>query len=58
MTPGKAIYLINQQLELAKAWRELNEDQKRAVIYACQTAEENELEKIILEVIHGQRRLF
>ncbi|HRH41834.1 MAG TPA: hypothetical protein PKY82_09335 [Pyrinomonadaceae bacterium] len=58
MTPNQTIYLINQSRELTKAWRELTEIQKREVLKECETAEENELEMIILEVVEGQRRLF
>ncbi|MDQ3131089.1 MAG: hypothetical protein M3Q99_10050 [Acidobacteriota bacterium] len=61
MTPGRAIYVINQSLKLLKAWRELSETQKRAVLKECETIEEedeDEIEKIFLEIIYGQRRLF
>ncbi len=58
MTTMRAIYVINQLPELVKAWRELSQIQKRAVINACQTAEEDELERILMEVTDGQRRLF
>ena len=59
MTPGKTIYLINQSVRLLKAWRELSEAQKRAVPKECETVDdEEEIEKIVLEVIDGQRRLF
>lgn len=59
MTPNRVIYLINQSPELLKAWRELSEIQKRSVIKACETVEEEaELERIIEEAAHGQRRLF
>ena len=60
MTPNKAIYFINQSDKLQKAWRELSEYQKREVIKSCETAEEDEaeIEKIIEEVVYGQRRLF
>jgi predicted Fe-S protein YdhL (DUF1289 family) len=58
MTPGRTIYVIRQSPELSKAWRELSEAQKRAVIEACATAEEEDIERIIVEVVHGQRRLF
>ena len=58
MTANRTIYLINQSRELAKAWRDLSEVQKREVLKECETAEENEVEMIILEVVEGQRRLF
>jgi hypothetical protein len=58
MTPTRTIYVIHQSPELLKAWRELSESQKRAVIKACETAEESDIERIIEEVIYGQRRLF
>ena len=58
MTPNQTIYLINQSRELAKAWRDLTDVQKREVLKECETADENELEMIILEVVEGQRRLF
>ena len=58
MTASRAIYVINQSPALLKAWRELNERQKRQVIEACKTAEEADIEKILLEVADGQRRLF
>ena len=58
MTPGRVIYIINQTPDLLKVWRELSETQKRSVIKDCETAEENEIERIIEEVIDGQRRLF
>jgi hypothetical protein len=60
MTPGRVIYVINQSVKLLKAWRELSEIQKRAVIKECETIveEEEEIEKIFLEIIYGQRRLF
>ncbi len=58
MTPNRTIYLINQSRELAKAWRDLTDVQKREVLKECETAEENEVEMIILEVVEGQRRLF
>lgn len=58
MTAGRTIYVINQSPELLRAWRELNQTQKRAVIKACETAEEDEIERILLEVAQGQRRLF
>lgn len=58
MTANRVIYLINQSPELLKAWRELDERKKRAVIEACRNAEESEVERIIEEVSDGQRRLF
>ena len=58
MTPNRTIYVIHLSPELLKTWRELSESQKRAVIKECETAEENDLEKIIEEVADGQRRLF
>ena len=58
MTPGETIYFINQHPELKKAWRELNQSQKREVVKECETAEESEIERIIDEVACGQRRLF
>jgi len=58
MTANRVIYLINQSTALIKAWRELSDVQKRAVLGACQTAEETDIERIIEEVADGQRRLF
>lgn len=58
MTASRAIYVINQSPPLLKAWRELSEIQKRAVIKSCETAEEIDIERILLEVADGQRRLF
>ena len=58
MTPNRTIYVINLSPELLKTWRELSESQKRAVIKECETAEEDDLEKIIGEIADGQRRLF
>jgi hypothetical protein len=58
VTPNETIYFINQNSELRKAWRELSESQKRAVIKACETAEESDVERIIEEIADGQRRLF
>lgn len=58
MTPNRTIYMIHQSNELTKVWRELSDVQKREVLKECETAEENEVELIITEVIEGQRRLF
>ena len=58
MTPNQTIYLINQSPELLKAWRELSDAQKRMLLKECETAEEDEIEMIIEEIIEGQRRLF
>ncbi len=58
MNGNRVIYLINQSPDLLKLWRELTAAQKRAVIEACESAEEYEIEKIIEEVTDGQRRLF
>ncbi|MBS1793007.1 MAG: hypothetical protein JSS81_04090 [Acidobacteria bacterium] len=58
MSPNRTIYLIHQSKELTKAWRELSAAQKREVLRECETAEENEIETIIAEVVDGQRRLF
>lgn len=58
MTPNRTIYVIHQSSELTKVWRELSDVQKREVLKECETAEENEIELIITEVIEGQRRLF
>jgi hypothetical protein len=60
MTPNETIYLINQNSGLLKAWRELTDAQKRAVIKSsCEEgAEESDIERIIEEIIDGQRRLF
>jgi hypothetical protein len=58
MTPNQTIYLINQNTEILKAWRELSDSQKRSVLKACETADESELERIIEEVVDGQGRLF
>ena len=58
MTPNRTIYVINLSPELLKAWRELSESQKRAVIKECETAEEGDVERIIEEIVDGQRRLF
>lgn len=57
MNANRVIYLINQSPGLLKTWRELTEEQKRAVISACESAEEYEIERIIEEIIDGQRRL-
>lgn len=57
MTAGRTIYLINQLPMLVKAWRELNQMQKRAVINACQDvedADEDDVERILTEVADGQ----
>lgn len=58
MTPNRTIYIINQSPEILKTWRELSDSQKRTVIKECETAEENDVERIIQEVADGQRRLF
>ena len=58
MTPNRAIYVIHQSNELKKVWRELSVAQKREVLKECETAEENDVEMIIAEVVEGQRRLF
>ncbi len=58
MNANRVIYLINQSPELLKAWRELSEQQKRAVIAEGEQAEEFDIEKIIQEITYGQRRLF
>lgn len=58
MTPNRTIYVIHQSSELTKVWRELSDVQKREVLKECETAEENEVELIITEVVEGQRRLF
>jgi uncharacterized UPF0146 family protein len=59
MTPNQTIYAIRQSPELLKAWLELSEYQKRAVIKKCERTEsDEELEMIIEEVIDGERRLF
>ncbi|HEY0426907.1 MAG TPA: hypothetical protein VGC76_03785 [Pyrinomonadaceae bacterium] len=58
MTPNRTIYFINQSSELLKVWRELSESQKRAVVRDCETAEESDVERIIEEIVDGQRRLF
>lgn len=58
MTPNRVIYIINQSPELLKAWRELSETQKRAVIRACEIEEDDDVGRIIEEVSDGQRRLF
>jgi predicted Fe-S protein YdhL (DUF1289 family) len=58
MTPNETIYLINQTPGLRKAWRELTDSQKRAVIKECEQAEESDVERIIEEVALGQKRLF
>ncbi len=58
MTPNRIIYVINQSPELLKAWRELSESQKRAVIKDCEMLEESDVERIIEEISDGQRRLF
>lgn len=58
MTPNRTIYIIHHSSELVKVWRELSETQKRAVVKECETAEENDVEKIIEEIADGQRRLF
>lgn len=59
MTPNQTIYLIRQSPELLKAWRELSDLQKRAVIKECESVEaEEEIELIIEEITEGQRRLF
>lgn len=59
MTAVRAIYVINQSDKLSKAWRELSKSQKRDVLKECESIEdEEEIEKIFLEIIEGQRRLF
>ena len=59
MTANQAIYLIHQTPELRKAWRELDEFQKRTVLKECETVEsEEEIELIIEAVGDGQRKLF
>ena len=59
MTPGRTSYVINQSGYLLKIWRELTNIQKRIVIKECEAIEkEDEIEKIFLEIIYGQRRMF
>jgi hypothetical protein len=58
MTANRTIYVIHQSPELCKAWREFSEAQKREIIRDCQTAEEDEIERIFEEVANRQRRLF
>ena len=59
MTANETIYLINQNSGLLKAWRELTDAQKRALIKACEKeTEESDIERIIEEIVDGQRRLF
>lgn len=58
MTASRVIYVINQSPALLKAWRELDAAQKRAVVKSCETADESDIERILLEVADGQRRLF
>lgn len=58
ITPGRIIYIINQTPALLKAWRVLSELQKRKVIEDCETDEVLEIERIIEEIVDGQRRLF
>jgi hypothetical protein len=58
MTPNRTIYLIHQSAELTKVWRELSAAQKREVLKECETAEENEIELVIAEIVEGQRSLF
>ena len=58
MTPNKIIYVIHQNPELLKAWRELSEPQKREVVKECEEAEEAEMERILDEITSRQRRLF
>ncbi len=58
MTPTRVIYVINQSPKLLKVWRELSESQKRAVMRDCEMAEESDVERIIKEILDGQRRLF
>ena len=59
MTHGRTIYVINQSVYLLKIWRELTDIQKRIVIKECEAIEkEDEIEKIFLEIIYGQRRMF
>ncbi len=58
MTSNRTIYLIHQSRELTKTWRELTDPQKREVLKECESADENQLELIITEVVEGQRRLF
>jgi len=58
MTANRTIYLINQSPELLKAWRELDDRQKRAVLAECESAEDCDVGKIIEEITDGQRRLF
>lgn len=58
MTPNQIIYFINQSPELLKAWRELSDAQKREVIKAGEEATESDIERIIKEIVDGQRRLF
>lgn len=58
MSPNRTIYLIHQSADLTKVWRELSTAQKREVLKECETAEENEIEIVITEVVEGQRSLF
>ena len=58
MTANQLIYFIHQRSDLLKAWRELTDQQKRLVVEAAATAEPEEIERIIEEVVDGQRRLF
>ena len=58
MTQNKIIYLIHQSPELLKIWRELSDEQKRAVLKECETEDESEIERSVEEIAYGQRRLF
>jgi len=58
MTPNRTIYLIHQSTELTKVWRELSVEQKREVLKECETSNEDGIERIIAEIVDGQRRLF
>lgn len=58
MTANQTIYLINQSPELLKAWRELDEPQKRSLIAECVRSDDCDIGKIIEEITDGQEDCF
>ncbi|MEZ5343932.1 MAG: hypothetical protein R2681_00110 [Pyrinomonadaceae bacterium] len=58
MTPNQVIYEIKQSRDLAKVWAECSREEKEEVISRLESAESDEIEKVLCEVKTGQNRLF
>lgn len=58
MTPNEVIYHIKQTRQFTDMWARFSREEKEDVLRRMENQNEDDLEKVLLEVKTGQNRLF